>query len=127
MIERHFNGRRIMFFAREDIPSKLVSAENSPTEAFLVKINLRKKKWLLSCSYNWNRENIENHFETLWRSLGLYYYSYKNLVILGDFNLCTHERILHVRVVWCISSQVSYERRKLLQKIQKTQVALTSF
>ena len=41
MIERHVNGRRIMFFAREDIPSKLVSAEYSPTEAFLVKINLR--------------------------------------------------------------------------------------
>ena len=46
-----------LFFVREDIPSKLLSVENSPTEAFFVEINLRKKKWLLSCAYNPNREN----------------------------------------------------------------------
>ena len=45
--------------------------ENSPTEAFFVEINLRKKKWLLSCSYNPINENIENHLETLSNNLAL--------------------------------------------------------
>ena len=54
-----------MLFVREDISSKLFSVENSPTEAFFVGINLRKKKWLFSCFYNPSRENIENHLEAL--------------------------------------------------------------
>ena len=65
--------------------------ENSPTEAFFDEMNLRKEKWLLSCSYNPNRENIENHLETLSKSLTLYSYSYENLIIVGDFNICVEE------------------------------------
>ena len=55
-VDRNANGGGIMLFVREDIPSKLLSVEISPREAFFVGINLRKKKWLLSCSYNSNRE-----------------------------------------------------------------------
>ena len=44
-VERNGNGEGIMLFVREDIPSKLLSVENSPIEAFFVEINLRKKKW----------------------------------------------------------------------------------
>ena len=32
-----------MLFIRENIPSKLLAAEDSPTEWFYVEINLRKK------------------------------------------------------------------------------------
>ena len=35
--DRNGNGGKIMLFVREDIPSKLLSAENSPTELFLLK------------------------------------------------------------------------------------------
>ena len=73
-----------MLFVRQDIPSKLLPVENSPTETFFVEINLRKKKWLFSCSYNPNRENTEN----LSKSLALYSCSYENLIIVGDFNVC---------------------------------------
>ena len=59
--------------------------------AFFVEINLKKKKWLLSCSYNPNRENIENHLETLSKSLALYSSSYESLIIVGDFNVCVEE------------------------------------
>ena len=34
-------------FIREDIPIKLLSHDN-PTESFYIKINLHKKKWLMS-------------------------------------------------------------------------------
>ena len=59
-----------MLFVREEI-LKLVSIENSALEAFLVQINLTKKKWLVSCSYNPIRENTGNHLETLSKSLAL--------------------------------------------------------
>ena len=56
--DQNVNGAEIMLFVREDIPSKLLSVENSPIEAFSVEINLRKTKWLFSCSCNPNRKNI---------------------------------------------------------------------
>ena len=49
-VDRKANGGGIILFARENIPSKLFSIENSPAEAFFIEINLRKNKWLLSCS-----------------------------------------------------------------------------
>ena len=36
-VDRNGNGGKIMLFVREDIPSELLSAENSPTELFLLK------------------------------------------------------------------------------------------
>ena len=73
------NGGRIMLSVREDIPSKLLSAKNSPIDTFFVEIKLRKKKWLLSCFYNPNKDNIENHLETLSKNLLLYSSRYENL------------------------------------------------
>ena len=85
------DGGGIMLFVRKDISSKLLSIENSLTWHFFVEINLRKKKWLLSCSYNPDRENIENHLETLSNNLVLYSFSYENLIIIGDFNICVED------------------------------------
>ena len=59
-VGRNANGGGIMLFVREDISSKLLSVENSPAEAFFAEIKLRKKKWFFSCSYNPNKENIQN-------------------------------------------------------------------
>ena len=76
-----------MLCVREDIPSKLMGVETSSTEGFYVEINLRKKKWLLCCSYNPNKNNTQFHLENLTKSLALYSPSYENLIILGDFNV----------------------------------------
>ena len=65
--------------------------ENFLTEAFFVEMNLRKKKWSFSCSYNPNRENIANQPETLRKSLALQSKSHKNLFIVGGFNNCVEE------------------------------------
>ena len=59
----------------------------SPTEGFYLEINLRKKKWLLCCSYNPNKNNIQFHLENLTKSLAVYSSNYENLIILGDFNV----------------------------------------
>ena len=36
-VDWKFNGGGIMLFVKEDIPSKLLSVKNSPTEAFLLR------------------------------------------------------------------------------------------
>ena len=74
-----------MLFVREDIPSKLLPVENSPTETFFIEMNLRKKKWLLGCSYNPTRKIKENHHETLSHSLALYMSSCENLIAVNLF------------------------------------------
>ena len=49
-IDRNNKRAGIMLYFREDI--SLLGVEVSPTEIFYVKINFRKKKWLLFYSYN---------------------------------------------------------------------------
>ena len=86
-IDPNSQGGGIMLYVREDILSKLVGVETSPTEGFYLEINLRKKEWLLCCSYNPNKNNIPFHLENLTKSLALYSSNYQNLIILGDFNV----------------------------------------
>ena len=51
------------FYSREDIPSKLLKGTEfkGNLEAMFVEIKLRKKKWLLSCSYNPQKSEIRKH------------------------------------------------------------------
>ena len=90
-VDQNGNGGGIILFLREDIPSKFPPVETSAAEAFFAEINLRKKKWLFICSYNPNRENIENHLETLSKNLASYSSSYENLIIIGDYNVSVEE------------------------------------
>ena len=56
-------------------------------EGFYVDINLRKKKWLLCCSCNPNKKNVQFHFENLTKRLASYSSNYENLIIFGDLNV----------------------------------------
>ena len=53
-MDRNTNGGGIALYVREDIPYRKMSFKNDDKdiEHFFVKINLRKKKWLISCLYN---------------------------------------------------------------------------
>ena len=64
----HWGG--ILLFVRKDIPCKIIKTE----------INLRKKKWLLCCSYNPQKNNIANHLKNICKTLD-------NIALLGDFNV----------------------------------------
>ena len=55
-------------------------------EAIFAEINLRKKKWLLCCSYNPHKSNIANHLKNISKTLEKLNSTYDNLVLLGDFN-----------------------------------------
>ena len=53
-MDRNTNGGGIVVYVREDILSRQISFkdDDKDIEHLFVEINLRKKKWLISCSYN---------------------------------------------------------------------------
>ena len=59
---------------------------NKSIESLFIGLNFRKKKWLLCCTYNPNRNNISSHLDLLRRSLDLYSAEYEHFIIAGDFN-----------------------------------------
>ena len=74
--DRNRNGGGIMLYIREDIPSRLIDKKlRNNSEYFFVEINLRKKKWLLCCSYNPHKNSISTHIDCLRRELDLHYSS----------------------------------------------------
>ena len=55
-------------------------------ESFSIEINIRKKKWLLVCTYNPNKNLISNHLKEIGKNLDNYSSKYGNFILLGDFN-----------------------------------------
>ena len=55
-------------------------------ESFSIEINIRKKKWLLVCTYNPNKNLISNHLKEIGKNLDNYSSKYDNFILLGDLN-----------------------------------------
>ena len=83
-MDRNSHGGGIMLYVREDITSKLLNCEKE-IEGLYVELSTRKTKWLLSCSYNPNKNSINKHLEILSTNLALYSSKYENIIIIGDF------------------------------------------
>ena len=83
-LNRNSNGGGILY-SREDIPSTLVNTELL-IEGFCIEINIRKKKWLLVCTYNPNKNLISNHLKEIGKNLDNYSSKYDNFILLGDLN-----------------------------------------
>ena len=60
-------------------------------ESFFVEINLRKKKWLLSRSYNPTRKNIVDHVKNISTELDQFIATYDKLILLCRFNVESEE------------------------------------
>ena len=84
--QNEFRGG-IMVFVREDIPCRVISKKTLSIEGMFIGLNFRKKKWLLSCSYNPNFNTITDHLGILRRNIDLYSVQYENLILIGDFNI----------------------------------------
>ena len=93
-VDRNTHGGGILFYAREDIPVKLLSVENLPAECFFIEINLRKRKWLVCCSYNPHRDNIKEHLNTISANLDLYSSKYEYIIVIGDFNAEVNDKFM---------------------------------
>ena len=85
-IDRNIHGEGILLYVRVDIPTKLLSIEPIRSECFFVELNLRKRKWLISCSYNPHKNKFSKHIEILSKNLDLSS-QYKSNIIIGDFNV----------------------------------------
>ena len=82
-----FDRGGIMLYIREDIPSRLIERDvRNNVEYFFVEINLRKKKWLLCCSYNPHENAISNYVELLRKELDIHSSNYEKILLLGDLN-----------------------------------------
>ena len=62
---KNSSGGGVVLFVREEIPSKISSEykPNSSIKNTFIEINLRSKKWFLSCSYNPNLTLLKNHIQ----------------------------------------------------------------
>ena len=77
---RNGNGRGILLYVRDDLPSKLLSMDKN-IEVFFVETNSRnKKKWLLSCSYNPTKMQIPNPIAELSKNTDLHLTKYYQLL-----------------------------------------------
>ena len=84
-LDRNSNQGGILLYVREDIPSTLLNTELL-IEGFCIEINIRKKKWLLVCTYNPNKNLISNHLKEKGKNLDNYSSKYDNFILLGHLN-----------------------------------------
>ena len=72
-LDRNSHGGGILLYDLEDIPAKLINNINfdNDIEAMFIKINLRKKKWLLNVAYNPHKALIGTHLEAVGKNLDL--------------------------------------------------------
>ena len=85
-LDRNSSGGGIMLFVREEILSKLLSEYKPNNQNVFTEINLRLKKWFLSCSSNPNITLLKNHIQNKSRDLDFYSSKYDIPIVLGDFN-----------------------------------------
>ena len=82
--DRNRNGGRMLLYIREDIPSNLLHTDDI-IEDFYVEISIRKKLWLLGCSYNPHKRFISSHLKELGKSLD-FNSKYDSFILLRDLN-----------------------------------------
>ena len=64
-LDRNGSAGGILAYTCEDIPSKLIPTDFSNREGFFLGLNLRKKKWVLRCSYSPHSNFIETHMDSI--------------------------------------------------------------
>ena len=80
---RNKYGGGTLIYVRDDIPSKFIPMKNSTIEGFFIELNLRKKKWLLCCTYNPSRSFISDHLSTIGNNIDLLLANYENFFLFG--------------------------------------------
>ena len=88
-MDRNGNGNVIVFLVREDIPSRQICFKNNDKdiEHLVVEINLCKKKWLTSCSYDPHLQFIDKCLAHIENGLDSFSKQYDNYILRGNFNV----------------------------------------
>ena len=87
-LDRNQNRGGLLRYVREDLPCKILKeyTPEKPIENIFVEINLRSRKWLLSCSYNPKTNFIADYLHCTSRGIDFYSSKCDNFVVLGDLN-----------------------------------------
>ena len=86
-LDRNSHGGGILVYVREDIPCKLIPMKKCTIEVFFLELNLRSKKWFITCSCNPHRTFITHHLNSIGKNLDLLSGNYENIFLMGDFNV----------------------------------------
>ena len=73
-----------MVFVREVIPVRFLSTKDKLIKALYFEISFHKKKWVVCCSYNPNKNIISRYLEAFIKSLVLYSAHYENNKVSVD-------------------------------------------
>ena len=86
-LDRNRNGRGVIIYIREDIPSKILREHLFPNdiERIFVEINFRKSKWLLCGTYFPPSQSDQYYFDNIDKALDVYC-QYEQIMLIGDFN-----------------------------------------
>ena len=87
-LDRCSNGGGLLHYIKGDISSLFLTNLRLPdnVEYLFTEINMRNKKWLLSCSYNPHKNDKSNHISHLSKGLDNYISHYDNILFLGDLS-----------------------------------------
>ena len=86
-LDQNEYGSGILLKVRDDVPSKFIPMKNSTIEGFFIELNLRKKKWLLCCTYNPSCSFILDHLSTIGNNIDLLLGNYENFFLMGDLRV----------------------------------------
>lgn len=78
----------MLLYVRDDISFNVLNNTDFgiEIEAVFVEITIRKFKWLICCSFNPRKADIEPHLKALDNHLDLQSSKYETFIIMGDFN-----------------------------------------
>ena len=95
--DRNRNGGGIIVYVREDIPSRKLDQFmlDDDIEGIFIEINLRKSKWLMLATYRPPSSSKSQYLNSIGNAVDFYSKTYKNVVLLGDFNITESEEEMH--------------------------------
>ena len=86
-LDRNRKGGGVMIYARENIPSQLLTKHVLPSdiECIFLELNFRKCKWLLVATYHPPSQNDHYFFGNLDKAIDVNSH-YEKILVVGNFN-----------------------------------------
>ena len=71
-----------MLYVREDTSAKLLITEKIAIEDSYLELNSKTQKWLISCSYNPEKDYIGQHIDALSKTIELFSTTKENVILI---------------------------------------------
>ena len=96
--DRNKYGGGIMFYINENIPCKTVNVEGLPNDCVgtLIELSIKSRKWLCIGLYKPPSQNEKYFLDNVSLALTKMSCEYKNIMLIGDFNLTVESKNLKV-------------------------------